>query len=179
MRELTFKGFIRQYVKTLSKYNTENLTKLLHEGSTENARLIEPLLLYAISVNKEQELLNRTKDDKLYTEYYNLIFNYSRENLFKLLQEKSDKLPIEYHKVWHTYQYKKNRHQMDNNTKELIRNKVIYLQQQKSITNYRIYTDLKLNPGNLNAWLKHGYADKVSLDTARRILKFLENINNQ
>ena len=38
MRELTFKGFIRQYVKTLSKYDTENLTKLVNEGSTENAR---------------------------------------------------------------------------------------------------------------------------------------------
>lgn len=35
-------------------------------------------------------------------------------------------------------------------------------------------TDLRLNPGNLNAWLKHGNSDKVSLETARRTLRYVE-----
>ena len=176
MRELTFKGFIRYYVKSISKYETENLTKLVEEASTENSRLVEPLLLYAMSSKKEQVLLSRTKDEKLYKEYSELITNYTIEDLYELFEEKSEKLSAEYHKVWHTYQCRKNQYQTDNYTKELIRKKVVRLQQENNVTNYRIYTDLKLNPGNLNAWLKYGYSDKVSLDTARITLKYLENI---
>jgi hypothetical protein len=46
----------------------------------------------------------------------------------------------------------------------------------KNITNYRIYTDLKLNHGNINSWLKNGDCDKVSLETARRVLKYTEEL---
>ena len=81
----------------------------------------------------------------------------------------------EYHKVWRSYQSRKNRGQADEHTKELMRQKVKRLQEKKGVTNYRIYTDLKLNPGNLNAWLKHGDGDKVSLETARKALRYLEN----
>lgn len=176
MRQLTFKGFVRYYVKSLSKYETENLTNLVEEASKENARLIEPLLLYAMSSNKEQVLLRRTKDTKLYKEYSDLISNYTMEDLYVFLKEKSEKLSAGYHKVWHTYQCRKNQYRTDNNTKELIRKKVVRLQQENNVTNYRIYTDLKLNPGNLNAWLKYGYCDKVSLDTARITLKYLESV---
>lgn len=46
---------------------------------------------------------------------------------------------------------------------------------KSGVSNYRIYTDLKLNPGNLNAWLKHGDSSKVSLYTARKTLQYMEN----
>ena len=55
-----------------------------------------------------------------------------------------------------------------------MRQKVKRLQEKYGVTNYRIYTDLRLNPGNLNAWLKHGDSDKVSLDTARKTLRYVE-----
>ena len=35
---------------------------------------------------------------------------------------------------------------------------------------YRLYTDLKLNPGNVNAWLKHNDSSKMSLDCVRQIV---------
>ena len=84
------------------------------------------------------------------------------------------KIPFEYHKVWKSYQSRKNRAQVDDHTKELMRQKVKRLQEKNGVTNYRIYTDLKLNPGNLNAWLKQGDSDKVSLETARRTLRYVE-----
>lgn len=68
-----------------------------------------------------------------------------------------------------------NRLQNDNHSKELMRNKVVKLQNAKGVSNYRLYADLGLNPGNFNAWLKHGNLNKVSLETARRTLKYLEN----
>lgn len=56
-----------------------------------------------------------------------------------------------------------------------MRQKVKRLQEKKDVTTYRIYTDFKPNPGNLNAWLKHGNGDKVSLETARRALHYVES----
>ena len=56
-----------------------------------------------------------------------------------------------------------------------MRQKVKRLQEKKGVTTYRIYTDLELNPGNLNAWLKHGDGAKVSLETARITLRYMES----
>ena len=44
--------------------------------------------------------------------------------------------------------------------------------QKKKLSNYRLYTDLKLNPGNVNAWLKHNDSSKMSLDCARKIYQY-------
>lgn len=44
--------------------------------------------------------------------------------------------------------------------------KIKQMQQDKHISNYRIYTDLKLNAGNINDYLTNGRADKLSLKTA-------------
>lgn len=99
---------------------------------------------------------------------------YNADEMTQLLENGSPLLPAEYHKAWRSFQSQKNRGQADVHTKELMRQKVRRLQNQCGVTNYRIYTDLKLNPGNVNAWLKHGVADKVSLDTARRTLRYVE-----
>ena len=92
----------------------------------------------------------------------------------QMFEDKDSMLPNEYHKVWRSFQSQKNRVQSDDHTKELMRLKVKRLQERCGVSNYRIYTDLNLNPGNVNAWLKHGVADKVSLDTARRTLRYVE-----
>lgn len=92
----------------------------------------------------------------------------------ELFEQASPVLPFEYHKVWKCYQSRNNSALTDDHTKELMRQKVKRLQEKNGVTNYRIYTDLRLNPGNLNAWLKHGNSDKVSLETARRTLRYVE-----
>jgi hypothetical protein len=51
---------------------------------------------------------------------------------------------------------------------------VLKLQGSTGVTNYRLYADLGLNHGNMNAWLKSGDPKKVSLDVARRAVEYLE-----
>ena len=63
----------------------------------------------------------------------------------------------------------------DTTQKELIHRRVLELQKKKKLTNYRLYTDLKLNPGNVNAWLKHNDSSKMSLDCARQIYKYAKS----
>ena len=175
MRELTFRGFLTQYVKQLSAEKTNSLYKLAAEASSNNPRLREPLLLYAVYSQKEKVLLQATKEPALYAEYDRLVSLYTADRMTELFEQASPLLPVEYHKVWRSYQNCKNRGQADEYTKELMWQKVKRLQEKNGVTNYRIYTDLKLNPGNLNAWLKHGNSDKVSLETARRTLRYVES----
>ena len=100
----------------------------------------------------------------------------NNHNLNDLLDSNKSSLKNEYIKVWKSYISKRNKLQSTNHTKQLILNKVIEYKELKNISNYRIYTDLNLNHGNINAWLKHGECDKVSLDTARKVLKYIEEV---
>ena len=174
MRELTFKGFLAQYVKRLSKSNTNGLYRLAEEASSDNPRLKEPLFLFALYSGKQTVLLQATKDQSLFAEYQKMVSLYSADQMTQLFEDNASVLPNEYHKVWRSFQSQKNKGQSDDHTKELMRQKVRRLQSQYGVSNYRIYTALNLNPGNVNAWLKHGIADKVSLDTARKILYYVD-----
>lgn len=176
MRELTFKGFLAQYLKQLSAQNTNSLYKLAAEAAENNLRLREPLLLYAVFSEKQEVLLKAAKAPALHRHYAGLLSRYTREELAVLLEEESPELAEGYHKVWRSFQSRKNRGRADDHTKELMRKKLKRLQEQKGVTNYRIYTDLGLNPGNLNAWLKHGNSAKISLGTAREALHYIERI---
>lgn len=174
MRELTFRGFLTQYVKRLSMQDTNSLYKLAAEAGGSNPRLREPLLLYAMYSEKQGLLLQATKEPTLHESYSLIVSCYDADAMTVLFETASPELPAEHHKVWKSYLALKNRGQADNHTKELMRQKVKRLQEKYGVTNYRIYTDLQLNPGNLNAWLKHGDSDKVSLETARRTLRYVE-----
>lgn len=175
MRDLTFAGFLKSYVRSLSMTETNSLYKLAEEAADKNPRLREPLLLYAVFTDKTDVLLRAVKVPALYLDYKNLTNRYDKAGFEAELQDMRSPLPDEYKKVWRSYLSKKNRLQNDNHTKDLMRNKVVKLKKAKGVSNYRLYADLGLNPGNFNAWLKYGAPNKVSLDTARRTVKYLED----
>ncbi len=175
MRELTFQGFLQKYMRDLSEQNTLNLFKLTSEAASKNPRMREPLLLYALLADKSDLLLRAAKDKKLHAEYADVMNRFDKRQMVSALQSQSRKLSPEYLKVWKSYLTEKNRTVTDNRTKELMWNKISRLQNEKRVTNYRLYTDLKLNPGNLNAYLKHGDSSKLGLDTTRKVLQYLEN----
>ena len=166
MRQLSFQGFIRSYVRSLSFCDSTNIRKLAAEAASDNPRLREPLLLYADSVRRTALLRSAHKE---LSAYYGPLLE--RDDLTELLSR--GELPPEYGKVWATYLSLRDRPAAAAQTKEWMRRKLLRIASEKGITNYRIYTDLHLNPGNVNAWLKHGAGEKVSLDTARRMLEYV------
>lgn len=178
MRELTFHGFLKSYVRQLSLCGSNSLFKLAREAETSNPRLKAPLLLYALSTEKEALLLRAVKDTALRASYETVLALHNETDAFGSLESGNSELPDEYLKVWKSYQYAKNRPLADADTKELMRKKIRRLQDKASISNYKIYADLKLNAGNLNAWLKHGDGSKVSLNTARSVLNYVEAVVN-
>ena len=159
MRKLTFKGFLKKYVAELAGVQTASVHKLA-DCMTENPRLKEPLFLYTLTFDKVELLLRYTANSTIAAEYEQLSNLYSLEQMLVLLEKQSSELPEGL---------------ADNDTKELIHRRVLELQQKKKLTNYRFYTDLKLNPGNVNAWLKHNDSSKMSLDCARQIYKYAKS----
>jgi hypothetical protein len=176
MRELTFTGFLKQYVRSLSLADTNGLYRLAEEAASVNPRLREPLLLYALFSGKERVLLAATKSPGLRREYAALLERYDRAGMEKALQDSDSVLSEGYVKVYRTYLNVKNRKQNDNHTKVLMRNRIVRLQREKRVSTYRLYTDLRINHGNMNAYIKHGDCSKLSLDAARSAVEYLERL---
>ena len=176
MRKLTFGGFIKQYVRALSLTNTGSLYKLAAEAASCNPRLREPLFLYALFSGKVMVLLTATKSPELRKEYADMVEQYDRQRMEQSLQDGDPLLPEGYAKIYRSYLNMKNRNENDAHTKALMRNRIIRLQREKNITNYRLYTDLHINHGNMNAFLKHGDCTKVSIDTARSAIAYLQQL---
>jgi hypothetical protein len=96
--------------------------------------------------------------------------------MLKLLENNSPNIKYEYQKVYNSYLAEKNKVKNEAHTKQLMRNRILKLKSEKKVSNYKIYTDLKLNPGNMNAFLKKGDTSKISLQTARMTIDYLEQL---
>jgi len=176
MRKLTFEGFLRRYVRELSFENTNSIYKLAHEATNENPRLREPLFLYAVFNGKVDELKSAVAHSSELQQVYSPIFSKyaERDNLRQAVVYNHDDLPNEYKKVYRSFQTLQKQPESDSHTKSLMRSKIERMKAQKGISNYRIYTDLKLNPGNFNDFMKNSKLEKMSLDKLREILEYLE-----
>ena len=176
MQRLTFRGFTKRYVASLSLSGTTAIYLLVKEVTAGNLRLREPLFLYAISNGHLKTLLAATRNTELYSTYTDLSKQYSYERLLDAMESGSSALPEAYQKVWTSYQSVSGKQERDNRIKSLMRAKVVKIQAEKGVTTYRICNELHLNNANVNAWLKNGYPNKVSLNTARTVLEYLENL---
>lgn len=173
MKPLTFYGFLSSYISELSYEDSLNIFKLCKEAENQNPRLKEPLFLYSLSSGKMDILKRASKKYGLYHSYENM-FSMNPLSLQDDLEK--GKYPVEYQKVWKSFQSVKNRYKTDDLTKELIRQKILKIKKEKQISNYKIYTTLKYNPGNFNDWLKNGSSGKISLNSARKALEYVQNL---
>ena len=173
MRMLTIKGFLEQYLRSLSEEDTTNIFKLSKEAEL-NPRLREPLFLYALSAEKIDILLRATSNSDLYAQYKQLSEIYDMASILYALETENNSLDDRYHKVYRSYICKRDMYKTNSRTKQLMHSKIKRIQSSKGVTAYRISTDLKLNRSNVSSFIKSGDNRKVSLNTARKILKYLE-----
>lgn len=169
MKNLTFPGFLKKYVMELSVRRTLSLSSLIEDVKNGNARLLEPLTLYAVFSGKGERYYKLISAAKLSDK---TLFFPSPSQLLNDLKEET--VPYNYVKVWKSYLSAADKQRTEDEIKSLVRSRVIQIQKEKSITNYRIYTALHLNPGNVNSWLKNGNEKKIALSTGRKILDYVE-----
>ena len=162
MRELSFKGYLQQQLCELSNYDSKSLYKFARLAES-NARLKNTLCLY----------LNYYVSEKLKKQLCKK-FPYLIEECDRLNGVAVEDIDLsEYKTIYENYLNYKNRKQNEDKIKLLMQKRIVEVQQEKGITNYRIYKALNLNPGNVNAFLKNGDTGKVGLDTVRRMLAYV------
>ena len=175
MQTPTLNGYLERYVRSLSLNNTNSIYKLADEVN-DNHRLREPLFLYALCTGKVDLLLRATKGGALHSLYSEMARSYTLSTMLSSLESNDSLLDESYHKAYNSYTCRRDMPKTNFRSKMLMHNKIKRLQKEKSVSNYRLYTDLGLNPGNVNAFLKSGDARKVSLETARKMISYLENL---
>jgi hypothetical protein len=173
MQQLTFHRYLERYVRSLSNTKTNSVHKLVKEVP-ENLRLKEPLFLYALCFNKMDLLLKASVNYIMYPEYADLSSKYNQSEFLKLLMNDNTQLNDLYRKVYRSYVSRRDTYDNENYKRRLIHKKTRKLQEAKSVSNYRIYTDLKLNQSNVNAYLKHGDIARVNKETAYKMVEYLE-----
>ena len=162
MRKITFNAFLKQYLLDLSGQTSLSIHKL-SRLSKKNYRLMDPLLIYCLLENKmdiyykyfdhNQDLDGLTKDNYLDDKYADYSFQ----------------------KIHQSYLRRLNVNEYDLQTKTLIRDNILKMMNDKKISKYRVYTDLSLNPGNVNDYLANGNSKKVSLDLVKKIYNYCSN----
>ena len=166
MRKLTFVGFLKQYVKELSLCNSYCLKKIDREAE-QNYRVVAPMALLA-KLTAGEEQIYAVSSKRLQNAFHEL------ENIADVKTALQNNLLNEdFQKVYKTYQSLAGKHENENHTKEMMLKKIRKAQAQKHISNYRIYTDLHLNHGNINDFLTNGNVTKLSLETAKAILEYV------
>lgn len=165
MRKLTMLGFLSEYVKSLSENNTLNIHKLTSEVYNGNYRLKEPLFLYCYYSDKADILLKYLSDEDK-REYFAVSVGI-KNNV---------KLPLDYMKVFNSYKCRVGMKDNDNQIKLLMIDKIIKLKKSKNISNYRIYTELGINAGNFNDFVKNRNLNKLSLDKSREVYNYLQRM---
>ena len=162
MRELSFKEYLQQQLCELSNYDSKSLYKFARLAES-NARLKNTLCLY----------LNYYVSEKLKKQLCKK-YSYLKEECDRLNGVAVEDLALSEHKtIYENYLNYKNRKQNEDKIKLLMQRRIVEVQEEKGITNYRIYKALNLNPGNVNAFLRNGDTGKVGLDTVRRMLAYV------
>ena len=173
---LTFKGFLKAYCRELSGLETSNLRKLLSATQNDSPRAAEPLILYALAQGKLcylASLSNVPWIQSLCKEASDVL-GLSMPTNDADLAAVFNALPNDsrFKKVWIAYQAKKHSIANERRIAKLMRDKTIAALQTSGITPYKLCKDLGLNMGNVYAYLNKSDTSKVSLETARRIMKY-------
>ena len=166
MRELSFKGYLQQQLCELSGYDGKSLYKLARLAEN-NSRLNDVLSLYLCF------LTNENLKERLYLKYTFLAKKRAESERFA--PDNIEQAKSEYKTIYENYLYKKNKKTKEDKLKVIMRDRILELQKEKGISNYRVYTALGFNHGNVNAFLKNGDTSKAGLATVRRILEYVTN----
>lgn len=174
MRRLTFRGFLQSYVRALSGEDTLALSRLADLSESE-ARLVEPLLLWAAATGRAKKLDGLLEGRRaLQQELQTLARLQATGCLENELAANGPNLRPEYSKAWHSYVARRDSLSRDKELRLRVRKRVLELEARKSVTRYRMAKDLGLNPGNLHAFLSQGDPTKLSLDRVADLVEYLE-----
>ena len=167
MREQLFPNFLKDYLQDVSGLQSCNIHKLVNMMK-KNYRIKDSLILYcALGGDNKKAILNKYTDNK-----FKKVLDRINEQNF--LSEEFDE--YEFKKIWNSYQNKIRIVEYDDYIKEQARDTILKVMKEKGITNYRVYKNLNLNPGNINDYLTNNNIKKVSVTTVKKIAEYVYSL---
>ncbi len=174
MRSLTFTGYLNSYVRELAGEQTLALAKLVDRARVQ-PRLREPLALWAVKTGRGNRLRKLADWDTSFTSELDALFALEEcGELDRALAERRANLRDEYLKVWTSYSVRAGATARDATLKQVARQRVLDAEKKSRVSRYRMAKDLGLNPGNLHAFLAQGNVQKLSLDRALELVRYVE-----
>jgi len=178
MRKMSFESYLLKYAQELTGSKTTSLKKLLELSLDGHSRAVEPVFLLHVLRGKGDLTLKQLESTS-FEEGIQYILSKStdEDSLLKLLADKAENNPLieRYQKVLQAYSASLVKLSVNREAISIMREKMLSMMRRKGISNYRVYTDLSLNPGNINSFLKNNDTSKVSRKTARKMLDYVQS----
>lgn len=176
MKTKTFMSFLRDYAKDMNPEQSLSLFKNEKLVNTDT-RLLNVYSFYVFFNQDATNTLLHKKDklQNLYKKHEEYKSKYDGVNLNNLEQKVSSLDSFdELNQLYTSY---KNLVVNKNIVQKNLYHKIIMqTKKEKSISNYRIYTDLNLNQGNTNDYLRNKRFEKLSLDNIKKIANYVASI---
>ena len=178
MRRPVFDRWIKREVLRVSGARVFNLRHLAAQAQSTTPELAAPLLLHAYVTGSLQRLMDYVYRDDVRADFERVATILSGRNVAMLALRKKPPapLPARYADVLAAYRAAYYRPEAEAAEKRDRWTRITQLQAQKGIGNAEVYRALDLDPGNTNAFLKHGTASRVSLAATADILHYLESL---
>lgn len=174
MRNLTFKGFITQHVKELSVGNTISVFKLAKEASTTNPKLVEPLLLYAVTCGKAEILLAATKKTALNEKYQKTIDKYLAEVNENALQESVPNMPHGYKAIYNSFVDAKSKNRANDPSKEYYKKEIERISKENDLSLSLLAKKTGFKRGNTYKFFSNNQQDCLSINALKTMLAYLK-----
>lgn len=170
MRELTFKSYLKNYVKEISDSHSLDIAKLVVEAANGNTALYEPLVLYCMLCDKESAFHKAIAKVPNFDRSYILASVTEKE-----LGNKKSLIPENYKKIYETYKSIRVSNKISHEYKEQIRKRIMHFNKKYKLPLRKISLAVDVDPSNLNAFVKNKEYSKISPDKLDKIIEYLEN----
>ncbi len=169
MRRMSFATYLNREAKKLSN-NLRGPT--LEKKVRKNHRLLHTYCLYVL-FSRDFNLESLSFFERYELLYKQLIEFFNKYRKFRDLSN-IDELSSDDQLYLFYLEYHELVYQKDINKRRCL-SELHIIMKNKGISNYRVYTDLNLNPGNVNDFLRNEKLKKMSYHNTKRILEYCRN----
>lgn len=173
MAALTFKCFLEDYLRDLSRYGNLDIERLTIEAATSNAKLKAPLFMYVTCIKRQAAFELIIERNGLQSFYRDLPTGYDAATLMAALDD-GRILPWEYNEVWRIYTFQKSFERPRDKRKDQMRNQILSLQKETAISTETLCQDTETEESSVSPWLRRAASEKIDTPSAEKLLRYME-----
>lgn len=174
MAALTFKCFLEDYLRDLSRFHTIDIEHLTIEAADTNPKIKAPLFMYVTCINRQSAFELMIKRNGLQAFYQDLPKGYDAATLLAALAD-GGILPWEYDEVWRIYAFQKSFEKPRDKRKDQMRNQILSLQKETAISTETMCQDTETEECAVNPWLRKAASEKIDMPSAEKLLRYMES----